>query len=376
MKLLIVVKSIDGGTGTFVNSLQELKKFPFNETLFVKTLCLERPKYRRKYPQDYVFLHGSSFYPEKYGFSIRNALAYINEFYVVRTYIYDYRPDIILSIDIHCNLLLLMNVLTISKPPKLIINNRINLSSTLFSKSSLLLRVFLKKIVQIFYKRADSIVSVSNGVKQDIENYFDIKSKTVIPNGVCIKNFVKKRNGNKTIILSVGRINPQKDHRTLVLSFSKVLKQVRNCYLMIVGDGPQKKEIINLVKQMNLSQYVHVCGWDDKIDEQYKKADLFVLSSKREGFPNVLLEAMSYGIPVISTNALNGPRELLGMNKYGILVPVGDKDSLFNSIRSLLVDKELFDYYSKKSLERAKFYTKEKMLSQFYSLINNVHMAK
>ena len=102
------------------------------------------------------------------------------------------------------------------------------------------------------------------------------------------------------------------------------------------------------------------------------KSDIFVLSSKREGFPYVMLDALAQGRPVISTNAPFGPKEILQGGKYGVLVPVGDADRLAAAMESLLTNNTLRARYGRLSKERSRYFSEDKMLEGYLSLIRSI----
>jgi glycosyltransferase involved in cell wall biosynthesis len=123
------------------------------------------------------------------------------------------------------------------------------------------------------------------------------------------------------------------------------------------------------VSRLGLSRKISFLGWVKNISPYLKKSDIFVLSSKREGFGYVLIEAMSQGKPVISTNTPYGPSEILDNGKYGILVPMGDEEAMKRAILKLLTDKKKYHYYAKKAFERSEFFSLDKMLRAYKKLI-------
>ena len=139
--------------------------------------------------------------------------------------------------------------------------------------------------------------------------------------------------------MNIGRLENQKDHITLLKAFKESLKKI-DSLLIVIGYGSKKNKILDFIKLNNLNRNVIVL---DKITNPYpyfKKADLFVLTSKYEGFGNVLTEAIMFNIPTISTNCNSGPKEILLNGKGGDLVKVGDYKNLSKKIIKKL--KELF----------------------------------
>jgi glycosyltransferase involved in cell wall biosynthesis len=130
-------------------------------------------------------------------------------------------------------------------------------------------------------------------------------------------------------------LNPQKDFGTLIRAFAKVVR-TREARLLILGEGAQRDELEALVKELNLQQQISLPGFANDVYAYMSRASLFVLSSKWEGLPGVLIEAMCCGAPVVSTDCPSGPREILQDGKYGDLVPMDDADALADAIATNL----------------------------------------
>jgi glycosyltransferase involved in cell wall biosynthesis len=128
---------------------------------------------------------------------------------------------------------------------------------------------------------------------------------------------------------------PVKDHRTLIAAFAK-LRARRSARLVIFGYGPLEAELRAYAEELGVSGSVLMPGYVNDPAACYAVADLFVLSSTTEGFGNVLIEAMAAGVPVVSTDAPHGPREILADGRYGPLVPVGDAEALASAMERTL----------------------------------------
>jgi glycosyltransferase involved in cell wall biosynthesis len=144
------------------------------------------------------------------------------------------------------------------------------------------------------------------------------------------------------ILLSVGRLSAEKGHADLIRAFRAFRQQnpKPSVRLILVGEGPERPHLMSLRKRFNLDEEVTLVGHQDDIGPYYAIADLFVLPSHSEGSPNVLLEAMSAGIPVIATNA-GGIPELATHETDALLVEKKDVDALTAAISRLLEDAEL-----------------------------------
>ncbi|MFB9949582.1 glycosyltransferase [Rhizobium puerariae] len=141
--------------------------------------------------------------------------------------------------------------------------------------------------------------------------------------------------GSGPVIITLGRLVPVKDHRTLLKAFS-LLDPAQEARLVIFGEGPLKEDLVDYAGELDISGRVLFPGYVNDPAACYAIANLFVLSSTSEGFGNVLIEAMAAGVPVLSTDAPHGPREILADGRFGALVPVGDATALSEAMSASL----------------------------------------
>jgi glycosyltransferase involved in cell wall biosynthesis len=137
------------------------------------------------------------------------------------------------------------------------------------------------------------------------------------------------------VVLGVGRLSPQKDFATLIRAFARV-RMHRPARLMILGHGPERASLEALALAQGLADSVLLPGWVTNPYAFMARAGVFVLSSRWEGLPSVLIEALVCGTPVVATDCLSGPREILEDGRYGRLVPVGDEEALAAAIDAAL----------------------------------------
>ncbi len=197
---------------------------------------------------------------------------------------------------------------------------------------------------RVAYPLANARIAVSNGVSEDIssssglaEDFFDViynpaasgHADTSAPRPISLK----EQNG--PAILSVGTLKAVKRHDLLLEAFAR-LPDTLGAELWLVGDGECREAIVDKAQRLGIQKRVVMPGFVADPGPWYAHADVFVLSSDYEGFGNVIVEAMDYGTPVVSTDCPVGPREILEGGKYGKLVPPNDPSRLAEAILSAL----------------------------------------
>jgi glycosyltransferase involved in cell wall biosynthesis len=199
----------------------------------------------------------------------------------------------------------------------------------------------LKLSTRFFYPKADARVVVAKGSADDLAQLSGISRSSieVIYNPVtlppvdpaadpAIEALWGSRKGR---ILTVGSLKSQKNHELLIRSFAK-LRRRRPAKLMILGEGELRASLEELARVEGVAEDVIFPGFTTNPWPYYQSADMFVLSSDYEGYPNVLVEAMRCGLTVVSTDCESGPNEILDGGTFGRLVPVGDEQALADAM--------------------------------------------
>ena len=186
------------------------------------------------------------------------------------------------------------------------------------------------------YKLADRLVVQSEEISNYFKPFVDERKTSIIPNPIKIVDFNK--NKKEKIILTVGRIDANKNQEQIIRSFSRLKQQ--GWKLVICGDGSLLSKLKDLVKALNINDAVEFKGRVKNIEKQYERASIFAFSSLSEGFPNVLLEAMNYGCACISTDCPTGPSILIKNNVNGFLIPLADENSYTNHLQNLIDDEK------------------------------------
>jgi glycosyltransferase involved in cell wall biosynthesis len=205
----------------------------------------------------------------------------------------------------------------------------------------------MPRLIRRFYPWADGVVSVAQGTADDLVRTAGLRPAhiEVVHNPIVTPELRAMADepldhpwfepGQPPVLLAVGRFTPQKDFGTLIRASSRAL-EAGGARLLILGDGPERTHLEALVSTLGLEGSVGLPGWVGNPYPYMVRAAAFVLSSRWEGLPSVLIEALFCGAPVVATDCLSGPSEILEDGRYGLLVPVGDEDALAKGIAAAL----------------------------------------
>ncbi len=237
---------------------------------------------------------------------------------------------------------------------------------------------------RFLYPLADRIIAISGGVRDYLVDGLMLSEEKIvsITNPIDIGRIQQLSqeqvdhpwlvHKDKPVILWVGRIVAVKGLPYLVGAFERVLKQM-DARLMIVGEGPECSAIRNLVEQKGLHEKVHFAGYQGNPYRYMRRCDVFTFSSLGgEAFGLVLAEAMACGLPVVSTDCVAGPAEVLQNGKCGILVPVADEDSLAKGILSILTNPSLRKQLVSAATERVADFGPERVVASYEQLFRAV----
>jgi len=234
-------------------------------------------------------------------------------------------------------------------------------------------------LISHLYKRADLIISKAQGMQDDMLRLFNFTNKQmIINNPYDIQKIVTLSTElvdefdfqeNKKYLISVGRLIPLKRNHELIESLSKF---DNNLEILFLGDGIEKDNLQRLSVKLNIEKRVHFLG---NVKNPYKfisKCDIFVSCSESEGFPNVIVEAMICGIPIVSSDCVSGPREILAPhknNKFGMLFPVGNSSVMVQSIKLLLENKNIAKKMAKNAKLRANDFALNYILDKYKKVL-------
>lgn len=226
-----------------------------------------------------------------------------------------------------------------------------------------------------------------------IYNIVDVNAINILKNKPLDKDIREFMEGHK-IIITMGRFVNAKGFNNLIKSFYQLTKINSNVRLIMMGNGNLDKDIINLIDEMKISDKVKILGFQDNPFKYIRHSDAFVLSSFYEGFPNVLVEAMASGCPVIATDCPSGPAEILdtvvedgfSISEYGILTQyITEEESswisndfsskhmiMANALDTLLKDSSMSSKLKSQAQDRIKDFTEKKIVEQWNSVIGEL----
>jgi glycosyltransferase involved in cell wall biosynthesis len=232
------------------------------------------------------------------------------------------------------------------------------------------------------------VIALSNGVKDNIVQRYKVKPEKirVIYNPVDVESITAHMETGETareheyifqddakVMITAGRLVKDKDHETLINAFAKVNQKI-NVRLVILGEGELEENLKKQAKNLNLHDRIHFLGFQRNPYVYFKHADLFVLSSLREGFGHVLTEALATGTPVVSTNCRPGAMEVLDNGEYGVLCEMGDTGDMAEKIiHALTLEPEKLQEIIDKGIRRANEFHARKIVKEYEETFVNEH---
>jgi GalNAc-alpha-(1->4)-GalNAc-alpha-(1->3)-diNAcBac-PP-undecaprenol alpha-1,4-N-acetyl-D-galactosaminyltransferase len=211
------------------------------------------------------------------------------------------------------------------------------------------------------YKLADRLVVQSEEISNYFKSIVDERKISIIPNPIKIVD--SNKNKKEKIILTVGRVDANKNQEQIIKSFSRVKQE--GWKLIICGDGTLLSKLKELVIALNMNDAVEFKGIVKNIERQYERASIFAFSSLSEGFPNVLLEAMSYECACISTDCPTGPSMLIKNNVNGFLIPLADEISYTNHLQKLIDEEKTRNIFISNAKSSLEHYSLNKVAEQW-----------
>jgi glycosyltransferase involved in cell wall biosynthesis len=234
-----------------------------------------------------------------------------------------------------------------------------------------LLHPLSKKMAASF---SDRIVTLTN---KDAENY----RKKLGARSVCIPNAITIENQNKSPltekrVLAIGRLSNQKGFDLLVQAWSQTEHRNRGWKLRIVGSGKMLPLLLKMIKELDLENSVEIIPTSTDVISHYRQASIFVMSSRYEGLPLVLIEAMAMGLPIVSFDCETGPQDIVVDQETGVLVPPLDVSMLTKELETLMANEFKRKLFAEKGIQNSKKFEPKVILDKWESLLKELKNEK
>jgi len=256
----------------------------------------------------------------------------------------------------------------------LIERTSINELQVYFSQKDFFKKKIIKLLMIFFYKKADAIIANSKTVAKSLEKLINKKIFFIYPPSIDEVNNYRKPNYNKKKclrILTVGRLAVEKNLKTIILSLKYL--NFSDFSLFILGNGPEKSKLINLLKVNKLHNKVKFFSHRDNLVKFYKNSDLFINSSYFEGFPNSVVEAINYNLPVICSRSGGGIQEILMNGRAGFFFKNNDYLDLSKKINIFREKPKIFYNKLKLAIINIKKFTLTNNLIAYNKLFNSLY---
>ena len=232
----------------------------------------------------------------------------------------------------------------------------------------------ISKYLIKLYRYADVVIANSKYMQYELKRYFNLKNTKVVYNPVGKNTIQKKKKDGTFVFVHVGRMEEQKNHKLLIEAFNALDIDAQ---LWLIGDGYLRDELEKIA-----NKNIKFLGRQKNVFEFLSQADCFVFGSNYEGFPNVLLEALSCGLPVISTDCKSGPREILAPDtdfknqtqsiekgEFGILTKVGSVEYMQEAMNLIYSNVVLRQNYEQRAIIRVKEFEVKKIVKSYKELL-------
>lgn len=263
----------------------------------------------------------------------------------LRSYLQSARPDVLFAAQTHANIAAVLAARSVSGPPYVAVTEHLAYEHTTDLKGRA-----TKRLAASVYRLADDVVAVSEGVAESVVQNTGVSSDgtTVLYNPIDVAEIQATATepvGHEWFtdpalspIVSVSRLEPQKDLSTLLRAFEQVYRARPETRLVVVGKGSEHERLVALAESLGIADVVSFPGYVDNPYAYMRAASVYAMSSQAEGLPTVLIEALACGASIVATDCPYGPREILDGGRYGRLTPVGDAAALADGLLAALAD--------------------------------------
>ncbi len=231
---------------------------------------------------------------------------------------------------------------------------------------------FWFKLRKFLYPLANRLVVQTNDIAEYFSKFVNDNKIQIILNPLSPELIQKKNHTvpKKNIVLNVGRLDYQKNQDMLINAFANTRHE--GWKLVIVGEGKEREHYNSLIDELHLNDKVQLVGNSTNIEDFYNKASVFAFTSRYEGFPNALTEAMYFGLPCISTDCPSGPSELIADSENGYLIPIENQKLLEDRLNILMSSTELRIKIGSEAEKNTGKFKIENVAKQWQETINNL----
>lgn len=286
-----------------------------------------------------------------------------------RKYIQKTQPDVVIAFMVSVYTVTLLALMGVDIPVISSVRNdpaysnlRKKITRKLLLPRSAHVVVQTQQIKQFFSKNIQKMTTVIyNPVNERVfETTYDNDNQ-----GLMMKDERQNR------IISVGRLYPQKDQKTMIEAFAKVSEKHPDWKLVIFGEGPERGALELLVERLKIQDKVFLSGKSENIIDELKKSKIFCLSSIYEGMSNALVEAICVGLPIVTTK-VSGTEELIKDGENGFIVDIGDKDTMAMALTKVIEDENLRQQFAEKNKAQAVKFETNVIVDQWEEVILKV----
>ena len=365
MRILFLLYSLGGGGTERVTATLSNYWTQHGKEVAIATLSDGVPDFYDLHPQ----VHRVSLNLQQVSKNVLAATHYnIRRIAAVRKLIRQNSPDVVIAMGTTANVLLSLASIGMQR--------RVFVGSERAYPPMPPLPKFWQVLRQYSYRYLTALVAQTAKMREWIQQNTNARRVVVIPNPVefPIPSGVPHLEPQKVVssrgkwVIAVGRLEHEKGFDLLVQAFGRITANHPDWNLAILGEGRKRPELERQRTLLGLSSRVIFPGRVGNLGDWYQASHLFVLSSRYEGFPNVLLEAMAYGLPAVCFDCDTGPSDIVQTGVNGILVPVGDVDALSQAIDMVMRDDALRRSLAERAVEVRERFRLEKVASQWEGL--------
>lgn len=278
---------------------------------------------------------------------------------------------IIFNIELAILVIILKKILILNT--QIIVRSINTLSQAFTFPKTIWEKYIAKKAIRRLLIFSDKIIAQSTGMKNDLIKTFHIPEKKIVtihnPSTLIAPVKSVQLEPSENEFLYVGRLSPQKGLMNLIEAFRRTYEKNKNIRLTIVGDGSEKEKLVALTEQLSLTNNIKFEGYKSSTEPYFERAKATLLTSNFEGFPNVLVESISRGTPVISFDCPSGPSDIIEQGVNGLLIPHLDVEGFSKALLAVANGEIRFNHQDVVSSSR-KFST-ENIIAKYEQVIFN-----